>query len=273
MTEFILTNPDPNVLPEKEVKAKPLCYTHPWITEENLIEVLFKKNNQTKLRCMHCRRRVEENKLYNKKVWEVHKRELTDYYLRKVLSNNFKIRFDLVPQELIDAKRAIIQLKRMVEKYEEPFMRCSSHGALYKDDVIKAGVTYGKQRYKCRECMKELHKNHYELNKLKVQLKHKEYKEKDIEKWRNIKKESFKRNKHKYVERQKISHANLSKKQAKELADRYIKRQLARSANLSHKDIPQEMIDCKRVLMQLKRGIKRNTFEQKLNRKETENGD
>lgn len=69
----------------------------------------------------------------------------------------------------------------------KPLMICKHHGNLFIDAVIKSGHRDGKQRYKCRMCMKRLHANHYANNKLKIRERHRAYFESNPDKIRDIK--------------------------------------------------------------------------------------
>ena len=59
---------------------------------------------------------------------------------------------------------------------------------LFIKDLIKAGIDNGVQRYKCRQCMKRQHREHYIRNSDKVKKKHIEYMLKDPKKYREMKK-------------------------------------------------------------------------------------
>jgi len=53
---------------------------------------------------------------------------------------------------------------------------CKKHGDLTQNQIIKSGITHGNQRYKCKLCMKEVHRNNYIKNKEKINEKTSEYK-------------------------------------------------------------------------------------------------
>lgn len=152
---------------------------------------------------------------------------------------------------------------------------CKHHGILNQKDIVKAGIAYGKQRYKCRICLKFLHKKHYENNKDVVLKKTKEYK-KNHPNWEEIKKISDAKYRINNKDSLNQAHAryrmkNLDKRRAVEkdrkkvyretLADPYIKDQIAYGSNLKHSDIPQALVEFKRVVYMLKRKIRENKSE------------
>jgi hypothetical protein len=155
---------------------------------------------------------------------------------------------------------------------EKIIKNCKYHGNLYIGDIIKKGTnSKGIQTYRCKKCMHILHKNHYENNKDKVKKAHKEYREKDPQKYREIcnksKRKMYSLDKEKYQKRQldwdKNNPDMKSKRQkrykdkaVKELNDIYVKQHLVAGTGLKHADIPQELVELKRTMMLLKRNIK-----------------
>jgi hypothetical protein len=245
-----------------------VCSWHKWVREEDLILVITKTGKEY-LRCFHCERRKQENKQINHQEWLRHKEDISDYYVRWILSKEGKgkkLKMYEYPQSLVDAKRAVIQLKRLKKKMEEPLKKCVHHGDLYQEDVIKSGKKKnGDQIYKCKHCMADFHKSHYELNKIKVKMAQAVYRENNKEKYLEIKRKSFKKHGHKYLEKNNERRKLFDRKATPELGDRYIKKLLVKNTNLSWKDLPPSLIECKKVLMQFKRKIKSKLEENKLN--------
>lgn len=46
--------------------------------------------------------------------------------------------------------------------------KCRHHGNLTQEEVIKSGLSSGKQLYKCRKCVKVARANNYAKNKEKI---------------------------------------------------------------------------------------------------------
>lgn len=139
-------------------------------------------------------------------------------------------------------------------------MICKTHGDLNEEQSIKQG-----SRIRCRQCLKDLKADWYERNKAKIAAKQVDYRANNKELVAKVKKESHDRNKYKYVERAKAYRAKYddrrirdrSSKNNKEkvaaLKDYYVKDILTRKLKI--KDIPQSLIDFKRVQIMLNRKI------------------
>jgi ribosomal protein S21 len=256
------------------------CKHHTWATENDIIDVVINKTKKTVKRCRFCENVKNHNKYERQKELETEKKNLTDYYLRKKLSRGSKLKSHEIPQPLVEVQRVAMQISRLKEKMEAPLKKCNAHGKLYIDDVIKSGISKaGTQQYKCRKCMKEMHKRHYEMNKLLVKGKHKKYRDENKEKIALIKKKSRIKNKFKWLEesklidsyvrhsmelsRKKNARKNHKKQQETEnLSDDYIRKLLTKRSSLKMNEIPQEMIECKKVLVQLRRGVQKKRDEQ-----------
>lgn len=274
---------------ESEQKDEPrTCLVHPWVMEKDFIEVIIKRSGKTVYRCIHC----EQNKLENKKMrvadWEYEKKNLTDYYIRRCLvsGNKNSLPMHEYPQEMVDAFKAVRKLQRKVkeEKSEDPVKVCIWHGDLYIEDVVKRGKTVdGEQRYRCKHCMHKQQKTHYEMYKVKVQLKQREYKLNNRQKVLEIKRKSRLKNKHKYVKQkreysQRYREMNLdkernrdkiSKREAREkLTDGIILKDLRRNTVLMSEDFSEEFIETIRAIKLLKRGVKKEQRELKLSKLE-----
>jgi len=83
------------------------------------------------------------------------KENLTPKYVRRVLSaGKTKLKMNQIPDELVEMKTAVIQLKRLTDKMDAPLKVCPRHGDLYEGAVIKAGKEKsGAQKYRCKVCM------------------------------------------------------------------------------------------------------------------------
>ncbi len=260
---------------EKKDTFRP-CRYHPWANSEKHFEPVQKRNGVIKLRCSYCESQKSRDKEIRSSFWHKEKEDITDLYVKTVLKSGRNALKTEPAEELIDATRAVIKLKRLVKKMDEPWKECASHGKLYRDDVIKSGKTKaGTEQYKCRYCMKEMHDKHYALNKAKVLLKRKEYREQHPDKVKESHRMSAKKNRHKHIVSTNLYKKEWDKKSTAELKDRYIKKALVKRTGLSMSDIPQALIDCKRALLQLQRNVKKrkdtekfNSIEEKLNGKE-----
>src|SRR3990167_3054168 len=87
------------------------------------------------------------------------------------------------------------EIRRVAEELEKantPIKKCMKHGNLFLPDVIKSGINRwtGGQAYKCRHCMKDFHKKHYENNREKVLSACEKYKKENPEKYRETKNKS-----------------------------------------------------------------------------------
>ncbi len=156
---------------------------------------------------------------------------------------------------------------------------CKMHGELDFSKVIKAKVTVkGEQRYRCKLCMQELHKPHYEKNREKVLTAHATYRNQDPKKYQEIKNASKRKmyalhldkyrkdrdeREKRNPEKKKLRQQRYKNKSVESLSDAYIKQNLVRETNLKFADVPQELVETKRASMQFKRLIK-----SKLNNKE-----
>lgn len=272
---------------EEELPTRPLiCKYHRWAKSDDFILTESKKLKK-KWKCSFCLRIIKTNKDMQNKCWEKEKENLTDYYIRRifVMGKGNKLPMQEYPQELIDLKRAILQLKKEEVKQEEKkrkktFVNCKHHGSRKEDEVIKAGLNRsGTIRFKCKECQKESHRDHYERHKDNVKSKVLEWRKNNPE----LKKEQEKRyrknmseeaqKKHKIrMHIQNIKDRDKNKKRAffdrNNLTDKYIKSLLKDSNGFSNSDINKDLIDLKRITIILKRTIiKRNKNEQSKNKK------
>lgn len=128
-----------------------------------------------------------------------------------------------IPKELLQIKRASMQLDRIIkstrkseqenkelkqkeiEKLNQSLIECKKHGSLFLIDVIRSGQRRGMQQYKCRQCMQDLHRDHYQRNKENILKKQAEYRINNLEKVKEIKNKSRKKmnvknNQHEVIE-------------------------------------------------------------------------
>lgn len=150
---------------------------------------------------------------------------------------------------------------------------CKKHGQLSLNDLIKSGLNNKKEiRYRCKLCMKEIHKNNYANNKLKIRDRQKKYREENYSHYRNLSNKSAKKmrllNPEKEKARKELYRINnkekvykrqnkFKNKAVKELRDVYIKQRLTERSMLKHIDIPQSLVETKRAILLLNREIKR----------------
>lgn len=229
--------------------------------------------------CKICHDRVEQNKEDHHEYFEHQrlkheaylKETLPDDYVVKKLRQNNKVKVKDITKDLLELKRANLKLSYAIEQAKRPFKICRAHGNLKIEDCIKSGKgRQGEQQYKCRACMKDIHKKHYIKNTPKVLLKTQEYRLKNPEKVAEIHRNYWLKTKddtkqQDYARRKKWAIANKDKiqKRAKrlkayyvdELQDAYVKQQLVKGTGLKHSDIPKALVDLKRATMLVKRSI------------------
>lgn len=256
-----------------------VCKNHPFATEKSLIEITIKKSGKKVKRCLHCEREKLENKQIKSAEWKVEKDNLTDKYIEKVLKADGKLKLDNIPSQLIEAKRAVIQLKTFTDKINAPLKECLHHGKCYRDDVIKNGLyANGETKWKCKRCMKELHAKNYQLNKVKILARNKQVRLDYPGKVRKIKYKSWVKNKKKYLARDNerrrkfkllnIDHyKKIDKERVLNLTDSYVKKAIMNRSNLKSNDIPNCLVQVKRATMLLKRSLKSKFSDLKLNNK------
>jgi hypothetical protein len=283
MQKSFLEDSAQEVLEEKkQEEVKKSCSFHRWANRDtDFIEVIIKKTGNKIVRCRHCETEKMENKKARLMEWKKEKENVTDYYVRKTLrTGKSGIKNQEIPQELIEAKRAIIQINNLKKKMEEPLKTCSEHGKLFREEVIRSGkYANGEQKWKCKRCMKEMHDKHYQLNKAKVLAAHAKYRKADPEKVKVCKQKS--RLKHREINLQKSrelwqkwEERNPEEvKQAKkkfiqdsrrELNDYYIKQSIVKRTGLKSADVPQGLVEAKRAIMLLKNGAKKRLDQEKI---------
>lgn len=258
------------------------CKNHRWVNRpEDFIEHTIKKSGKVILRCRFCIKDLQENKLFAKQQWQEEKEKLSDYYIRRTFATGKNsLPMSDYPEELVKAKRQVIQLKQAVKKINEPLKICSKHGKLFRENVIKAGLKRNSEiAWKCKLCMKELHAKNYEINKLKLKIKHETYRKENPEKvkackknWRakNLEKEKADRRKRyrdweiRNPEKARAADKKWRDKAITTLSDSYMRHSILRGSNLKASEIPSTLIEAKRAVMMLKRGLKKAQQSDKL---------
>lgn len=278
MQNSLLEMPEEDITATDEVRQNS-CRTHRWANrQEDFIEVTIRKTGKKIIRCRYCEHEKIEQKKIRTVEWQKEKDDLTDYYVRKTLTTGKNaIRGQPVPEVLIEAQRAVIQLKRLKEKMDEPLKTCNAHGKLFQEDVIKAGnYKSGNPRWRCRKCMKDMHAKHYELHKAKVLIAHANYRKENPETVKQSKRKSWLIHKEKYLEKENARRAKykalnpekykaMENKRVHELHDSYVKKCITkRSSILKSADIPPSLVECARALLKLKRGLREQIESDKL---------
>src|SRR5690348_10016646 len=63
------------------------CRYHRWVsTKDDFIEVTYKKSGRKVIQCRLCRRQIEENRKQQKLDWLAEKKQLSDYYIRRLFA-------------------------------------------------------------------------------------------------------------------------------------------------------------------------------------------
>ncbi len=138
---------------------------------------------------------------------------LWDCVVEKELLKGEKNKNVIFPKDMLSLKRAAMKLSRLIKnkkeeakkekelneeklkKSRQPLVRCPKHGSLFILDVIKSGMSRinGEQQYKCRKCMRDMHKAHYENNKEEVLKKQSIYRANNPEKVKEIRNKSWRK--------------------------------------------------------------------------------
>jgi len=123
-----------------------------------------------------------------------------------------------------------------------------------KCGIKKDETEFYKGRNKCKECIKEYKKEYRQKNKERI----KEYYQKNKE----CIKEYYQKNKERikeYRQKNKECIKEYNKEYVEQCTDGYIRRLLAKDSTLNSLDIPQGLIESKRLLIQIERYIKKQT--------------
>lgn len=160
----------------------PLSWDNVWLCEMGKTGIQHyrcRKCTEKVRRLAEWRKREEKITLRQmiKKRHQMYIHELPDsYVIRRIkFANKLLANVDIDPA-LIELARVSLKLKFLLERKHKSAVNCPTHGNLYRHEMIKAGHNkIGEQRYKCKLCMQQLHKRHYDNNKQKVLAKQKEY--------------------------------------------------------------------------------------------------
>lgn len=250
------------------------CKVHLRATKDDFIEIEVKRSKKKLVKCRFCVKALYEDKKIRKEEWEREKKEITPYYVRRILvmGKGKKLPMHEYPQELVETKQAIIRLKRMTEPDADESLSilkiCAHHGELTRSQLTTSGKhENGKISYRCKACLKKAHAKHYEANKDKVLSKQYQYRAENSEKVKKCRRESARKREHLkriYERERRRQWALLNPEKEKErrlrhaanLQDCYVKKVLTNSGVLKHGDIPKEMIEAKRAIMLLRRQLK-----------------
>lgn len=214
-----------------------------------------------------------------KRAQEKAKENLDDSYIIKIITRGSKLKPSEVPQELITLKRLSLQMKKAVERVGKGIVTfCKYHGQLTKEECIRAGKQKsGALRYRCRACMKEMHRKNYERNRDRLLQKHAVYREVNKEKiseirkayWQKIKDKPektanarIKNKEYRQKHREKIRkrESEWKRKTVELLTDSYLKRLISESKGIPRAKIAREMIEAKRNELKQKRALKQLEF-------------
>ena len=100
-------------------------------------------------------------------------------------------------------------------------------------------------------------KKYQKDNEERIKIYKKKYREDNKDKFNIYSKKYYEKNRDKIINKTKIYNKKYRRKGIKELSDPYIKGLLAKDSNiLTHADIPQELIEAKRLEVQIKRTTK-----------------
>lgn len=144
----------------------------------------------------------------------------------------------------------------MTSNNEEIVKTCKHHGALTRDKVVKkCKSATGKQLYRCKECLKIFHRNHYEKNAERLKAQVKEFNENNRELYITRKRVYSKKYREKHCDSERARMRKMEQRQREQLHDAYIKKLITKRSILLKEDIPQKLIDLKRALLLLKRQL------------------
>jgi len=124
-----------------------------------------------------------------------------------------------------------------------------------KCGIKKDETEFYKGKNKCKECFKEYQKEYDKEYRQKNKERIKEYRQKNKEYKKEYNKEYYQKNKECIKENIK----EYDKEYVEQCTDGYIRRLLARDSTLNSSDIPQGLIESKRLLIQIERYIKKQT--------------
>jgi hypothetical protein len=134
---------------------------------------------------------------------------------------------------------------------------CKKHGDLTREQVVKKSKNKeGKILYRCKACLKEYHRNHYVKNTEKLLNKTKKFNEENRERYLSRKKIYSQRYRENHREEERARIRDLDRKYRESLDDRYIRKTLTRRTSIKQYEIPQAMVELKKITMLVKRKLK-----------------
>ena len=154
-------------------------------------------------------------------------------------------------------------------------MVCSEHGNLTIDQVNKNG-----KKFRCKKCHSAQKKAHYERNKAKVLAKQAAWRKENPEKVKEVKRISDAKNRHKHVDRKRITNRaararnperyrerDREKKQRyrDELHPVYVRDKISRGTGLSASEIPHTLVEFKTQIMKIKKTIRGRVIKKRKN--------
>lgn len=116
-----------------------------------------------------------------KEVLQLKRAQMKLEILIKQIGDNIKKESE---SQLSESERNRKKEENEIARLNRPLVDCMHHGLLYLKDVIKGGKSRwtGEQRYKCRQCMSDLHRKYYGRKKEYVLLKCANYRANNAEK-------------------------------------------------------------------------------------------
>jgi hypothetical protein len=128
--------------------------------------------------------------------------------------------------------------------------KCKKHGPLTQDNLIKKGKNKsGSQAYRCKFCMRDLHKKYYIKNKEKIDEKNRLYRKKNKEQMREMRREHYHATKKLNSSNKRKLDKKVNKKQVENLSDRYVKHLLSKNKKLKYGEVTQQLIEEKRKVL------------------------
>lgn len=145
---------------------------------------------------------------------------------------------------------------------------CIHHGKLDITRVVRAGKKDDVQLYKCRECLRRFHANHYQNHKHEYYEKHKSYKKENREKINEWKRKYYFKYRDRDLPKKAASDKKLYHRSRNAMDDRYIKMLIAKHSRIPYEMIPESIIEFKRILLMMKKTIKDETMKKLENKNE-----
>ena len=218
------------------------------------------------------RLREEKKKAYKKQQAE----SLSDNYVKQRLRYDNKFKNEDISQELIDIKRVVMTINRAKRKGcgLKIFMVCRKHGQLTSKMVNKR-TDNGREGYRCKQCLHNLQKRHWQQNKEKVKLKQAARKAANPEMVKEIKRKSAikhaeKRNEYNRITRIRDKAENPEKCRREEnirkqrsrdtLSDGYIRKLIKKKTKGAMPEISSEVIELKRKQVMIARMNKQRKY-------------